>query len=180
MSRVRSIVFKLAAFFPFMLFSCLTAGLYGALHNQISYTVAPSYFHEFKFNQFAIDITRQNRIGAAWVGIQASWFMGAIIGLPVFLAALFVPKHAFIKTLWRTTLLVVGVTLLFSLGALAHAYLTLSPDALPSWTQNRALSKPLEFARAGRMHNASYLGGLVGIIAGLIYLSQVWYRHKQS
>ena len=39
--------------------ACLFAGIYGALHNQISYSVAPEYFTQFKFIQFQIPVYRQ-------------------------------------------------------------------------------------------------------------------------
>ncbi len=47
---------------------CLISGVYGMLHNQISYPVAPEYFHAFKFHQFAIPNGLHNRIGASMVG----------------------------------------------------------------------------------------------------------------
>ena len=47
--------------------ACLFAGLYGVLHNQISFTVSPEYFTAFKFHRFQIqDISP--RLGAAIVG----------------------------------------------------------------------------------------------------------------
>ncbi len=70
---------------------CLISGLYGMLHNQISYTVAPEYFHAFKFDQFAIPNGLHNRIGASIVGWQASWWMGLIIGVPILLVGLIMP-----------------------------------------------------------------------------------------
>ena len=40
------------AYFAFVLLAPLAAGLFGILHNQLSYTVAPEYFTQFKFIQF--------------------------------------------------------------------------------------------------------------------------------
>ena len=40
---------KLAWIPVLFLVACLFAGIYGALHNQISYTVSPEYFTQFKF-----------------------------------------------------------------------------------------------------------------------------------
>lgn len=178
--RLTSLIYKLAGLLLFLLFSCLSAAIYGAVHNQISYTVAPSYFHEFKFFQFRIDEPLQNRVGAALVGARASWFMGLIIGLPIYIAAaLFIKRERFLRSLLKATALVIGITLLFGLCALAYAAVTLSADNLPTWTEGRSLTQPLQFARAGSMHNASYLGGMVGIIAGLIYVSWTAIKNKQ-
>jgi hypothetical protein len=61
------------------------AAVFGALHNQLSYSVGPTYFTALKFDQFAIPPDTAPRLGAALVGIQASWWMGPLIALPAFL-----------------------------------------------------------------------------------------------
>jgi hypothetical protein len=58
-----------AALFPVLLAAgCLVSGAYGALHDQLSYTVSPDYFHPLKFDQFSIPSHLHNRAGAAPVG----------------------------------------------------------------------------------------------------------------
>ena len=54
---------KVALFPALLIVACLTAGVYGALHNQISYTVSPDYFHAFKFHQFGIPEGLRGRLG---------------------------------------------------------------------------------------------------------------------
>jgi len=135
----------------------VVAGAYGALHNQISYTVAPSYFHGHKFVQFGIPPEFHNRIGAAMVGWHASWWMGKIVGPPVILIGLFVPGW---KLYLSRTLIAMGVmvatTLFVGLAALAYS-VCMDPgvDA---------------FEHAGHMHNFSYLGGFLGILTGSAYV----------
>ncbi len=70
---------------------CLISGFYGAAHNQISYTVSPDYFHAFKFIQFEMPANLHNRLGAAIVGWEASWWMGVLIGIPILSVALIMP-----------------------------------------------------------------------------------------
>lgn len=72
---------KLALVPLLFLVACLLAGIYGAVHNQISYTVAPEYFTQFKFHQFQIDEAIPDRVGAAIVGWNAAWWMGIVIGI---------------------------------------------------------------------------------------------------
>jgi len=151
-------------------FACLLAGAYGVLHNQISYTVAPAYFHEFKFRQFGIDPAVQGRIGAGIVGFLASWWMGLVIGLPVYLGAVCVKgTRAFVAVYIKAAALVIAITLLVGLAALAHSFVTLGPDRLPAWMEGREISTPVAFARAGAMHNANYLGGVIGLGGAWIY-----------
>jgi hypothetical protein len=58
------------------------AGLFGALHDQMSYTVSSEYFAKFKFIQFhLLDPGVPERIRAAKVGFLASWWMGIPLGV---------------------------------------------------------------------------------------------------
>ncbi len=82
---------KLALFPVLLAAGCVIAGLYGAVHDQISYTVSPDYFHAFKFLQFNVPVHLHNRVGAALVGWHATWWMGVFIGVPVLLIGLILP-----------------------------------------------------------------------------------------
>ena len=156
---------------PLLMFSCALAALYGAIHNQISYTVAPVYFHEFKFRQFWIEPMFQNRQGAALVGAFASWWMGLVLGVPIFLVGLFIKGSSlFWRSYLKASCIVVLITLLVGLVALAVAYMTIGPDNLPWWMDGRQVSDPAAFARAGVMHDFSYLGGGIGACVGLGYM----------
>jgi len=158
-------------------FACVVAGLYGIVHNQLSYTVSPAYFHEFKFNQFRVDPAYHNRLGAGIVGFMASWWMGILIGLPIYIAALFIKgRRQFVYTYACSALLVVVTTLCCGIAALAISVFTIGPDSLPDWMSGRDVSSPVAFARAGTMHNFSYLGGGVGLVIGLCYT--VWQAWK--
>ena len=80
-----------------LLLGCLLAGCYGMMHNQISYTVSPEYFTKFKFRQFGIAPTLNERTGAAIVGWQASWWMGIAIGLFVIPAGMMIDSVSFLR-----------------------------------------------------------------------------------
>lgn len=148
-------------------FSCLLAGVYGAVHNQISFTVAPQYFYEFKFFQFQIPPKLQNRLGASIIGWRASWWMGLIIAVPVYTLCLFIKGiPAVIRAFAAAALTAVLTALAIGLAALLYGYLNFSPTDLPIWMEGRDVSDPVAFARSGNMHNFSYLGGLIGMVAG--------------
>jgi hypothetical protein len=152
---------KIALFPVLLLAACLIAGVYGALHNQISYTVAPEYFHSFKFIQFDIPRNLHNRFGAALVGWLASWWMGLIISVPVLFVGLILPGWKTYANRCFVAFAIVALTaLLVGLAALGLAGL-----------QGRT---PYDCALA--MHNASYLGGLVGIFTGSAYLVVARFR----
>ena len=158
--------------FPVLLIAaCLTAGVYGAVHNQISYTVSPEYFHVFKFKQFDIAPEYRNRFGAAMVGWYASWWMGFLIGVPVLLVGLIMPG---VRLYWNRSLqsfVVVAVTaLLVGLGALEYASMTVTEEMLSDYWIPDRVTDGLAFTRAGTMHNFSYTGGFIGIVTGSVFL----------
>jgi hypothetical protein len=151
-----------------LVFACIVAGAYGAIHDQISYTVAPSYYHEFKFIQFAIDSTLHNRFGASIVGWNATWWMGLLIGLPLYIAGLFIrDDREFCRQYLQSAIIVIATALLIGLAALAFAFMSIDEHHLPAWMADRPVSDPVAFARAGTMHNYSYIGGFVGLLFAL-------------
>lgn len=144
---------KLALFPILLVTACLFVGLYGGLHDQISYSISPDYYHAFKFNQFSIPVALRNRVGASIVGWYASWWMGLFIGVPVLLVALIMPdRRSYVTRSLVAFAVVVFTALVVGLSALIHA------------------SDRVAFDRVGTMHNFSYLGGGLGIITASIYL----------
>lgn len=152
--------------FPLLVgFACLLAGSYGMVHNQISYTVGPDYFHAFKFLQFRIPEELQDRTGAALVGWRASWWMGLVIGIPIAVMSLGIPLAALAHgAFFRASLLVLSITLGLGLVSLA-----VDPPMAHIRVPAQA-ADPIGFGRAAMLHNTSYLAGLIGLLIGLIYM----------
>ena len=149
-------------------FACCVAGLYGMIHNQISYTVAPEYFTAFKFRQFRISDTLPPRLGAALVGWQASWWMGALIGAPIGMATLFLPTLTQVVSVFlRVSLLVVAITL--ALGC-ASLLIPVGPDIIALIPIPQGVVDSRAFARAGLMHDSSYLAGILALLIGLAWV----------
>jgi hypothetical protein len=168
---------KLLLMPPLLALGCLIAGIYGALHDQVSYSASPDYFHAFKFIQFRISPHLHDRLGAAIVGWQATWWMGPIIGLPLFCVGLIISGW---QAYLRSVLTAYGVAVLtafaIGFGALATSYVLLTPENLPPFEFPEGVHDRVAFARVGIMHNFSYLGGVVGIITALTYL--IWARWR--
>src|SRR5580700_8579924 len=71
--------------FPAMLcialLGAVVAGMYGALHDQISYSISPEYFTKLKFRQFSYaDFGWPHRVFASEVGFLATWWVGLFAG----------------------------------------------------------------------------------------------------
>src|SRR5208283_2263623 len=69
----------------------LIAGLYGVVHDQITYSISPEYFTRLKFFQFHYaDVGLPPRYFVAEIGFLATWWVGFVAGW--FLARVTVPS----------------------------------------------------------------------------------------
>lgn len=147
--------------------TCLIAGAYGALHDQLSYTISPDYFLVFKFDQFKISPDLPPRVGAAMVGWLASWWMGIVIGPLLYILA---DKNSGPNS--RTPAMLRGLALLLVTtivcGGVALAYGWLTINHANVWPTHGGVRDSIAFARVGTMHAGSYLGGLLGLIVAWI------------
>jgi hypothetical protein len=153
----------------------LIGGLYGILHDQLTYTISPEYYTKFKFYQFGLmDIGNEAifpnpRIEVSAVGFMATWWMGLPIGLILGLVGL---VHKDNKQMFRSTLkaIVVTVIVAFATGLIGLAYgkLYLADTGVDWWLPDNLIDTK-NFIAVGSMHNFSYLGGLTGLIAGTMY-----------
>lgn len=166
---------KLATALALFLVALLAAGLFGALHDQVSFTVSPEYFTKFKFIQFGLlDPSVGQRLRVAWIGFQASWYMGIPLGL-------LVVRLAFIRRLppagmWRLGLrsfaLVLAITAAFALGGLAYGYFATATVHIGDYSQWYVPADIVQIRRylcAGYMHNAAYRGGAWGTIGFALF-----------
>ena len=166
---------KLSVLAALVVVAVLVAGVYGALHDQISYSVSSEYFTKFKFGQFGLaDLAWPDRIRTAMIGFAASWWMGVPIGVLVGGLGWI---HRDAARMWRVSLasfgVVVGVALLVGLGGLAWGFWATRGEIKSAdyagWFVPSDVTDLRRFLCAGWMHNASYLGGVLAIGAAWIY-----------
>ena len=157
---MRDLVPKFGVLLAIVFVGMLLAGLYGAFHNQLSYTVSREYFTEFKFLQFGLsDPAVPERVRASIVGFLASWWMGFPIGLLIGLVGLIQQGYKRMFTVSIKAMLVaIGFTLLFGLAGLILGSIL---------TSEHGSSR--RFIMAGLMHNSAYLGGIISIFVAWIY-----------
>ena len=174
---------KFSVFGLLVLFAIFLSGLYGIIHDQISYTVSPEYFTKFKFQQFGIaEMNLPDRVSASIVGFLASWWMGIPIGLLVGGCG-FIHSNSrrMLKISLMTFGLVIAITLLFGLCGLLYSYLQTNPINLAKykgWFIPKDVADLRRFLCVGYMHNASYLGGTLSIFIACIF--QVVVRIKDA
>ena len=167
----------LAPMLGYAVIGAIIAGLYGVVHDQITYSISPEYFTRLKFLQFHYaDFGFQARVFVVEIGFLATWWVGLIAGW--FLARIAVPAFPAEKA--RSGVLL-GFAIVFAGGSIAALAgfllgLRLGPEsALSNWqgfTTSLGVVDLPNFVRVAYIHNASYLGGLIGLIVALLHLGR--------
>ena len=166
---------QFAWMFLFGLAGALIAGAYGIAHDQITYRIGPEYFTKFKRIQFhyldpqapmPITVAKIGFLATWWVGFFAAWFMGRLT-LP----------HEPLRNAARRSGWGVLIMILTAIISATIAY-NISPTSfqdprMAHWTDmlnTYDITDPLAFIRVGYIHNASYLGGFIGLLGALLTL----------
>ena len=169
--------------FLIVLFTCpLIAGVYGMLHDQLTYTISPEYYTKFKFITFNVPEGMSERLRVCIVGFKAAWWTGVPIGLIMAPLGLI---HKDGRTMFQISIKAIGliilVTLVTGLAGLLYGNIFLSdlgPENLQFWFIPEGLSDKGNFIAVGSMHNFTYLGGAIGLVAASLYQLLMKKRYK--
>jgi hypothetical protein len=160
------------------LLGALMAGIYGIIHDQITYSISEEYFTKFKFYQFSYtDFGYSPRIRVIEIGFLATWWVGLIAGW--FLARYAIQHFSAkltIKYVLQGFAMILICAFLFGLFGFLFGFYWLHGKHLDSWHDWEADWGVIDlrsFAIVGYVHNSGYLGALVGLIGGMIYLRRL-------
>jgi hypothetical protein len=164
-----------------MLAGALIAGLYGAMHDQVTYSIGPEYFTKMKFFQFRwADLGFPPRVFVSEIGFLASWWVGLIAGW--FVARMTVTEESINLALRRAAAayaIIFGCTVAAAVTAYGLSRLRLAHASDPFWQEvgrQLQLTDPAAFFSVAYIHNGSYLGGALGTLVALFWL---WRTGKQ-
>ena len=151
----------------------VVAGVYGILHDQITYTISPEYFTKLKFDQFdyadfglppRVFVSQIGFLATCWVGFFCAWF----------LARRFVPRQTRRSALRQ---IAIGFAIIFACALLSagvgfgYGVWRGSNADYSSWRpmlNSLDIQDQWAFIRVAYIHNASYLGGLLGLVVALL------------
>jgi hypothetical protein len=166
---------RLPAMLTAALCGAIVAGVYGALHDQISYSISPEYFTKLKFHQFwYADFGWGDRAFAAAVGFLASWWVGLIAAwllARVGLARAFAERHWLL--VFKTFAIVAAVTIVAGAAAAFIGVLRTQNGDLQSWQLWQRSLDLLDlrgFVIVAHLHMGSYVGALLGFLVAAIYV----------
>lgn len=181
---------KVWVFLCIIFLAPLIAGIYGVIHDQITYTLSEEYFTKFKFHQFGFIPWGEAaqlpypRIQVSAIGFLATWWVGIPLGI---ILGLFGFTHQNKNRMLKVTLkaFLVTIFIAFLTGITGwfygYFYLGLQPKTyFHLWFfPQENLYNFRAFVAVGSFHNFSYLGGLTGLIAGLIYSAKKQAKDKK-
>jgi len=170
---------RLAIFLLTLVLLPQIAGLYGALHDQLSFTIAPEYFTRFKYDQFGFDPEwfGGHRATVAVIGFLATWWVGLLMALFIApLALMFKEPARMRKEIIRATYISLGIAMFSGLVGLAYGW---SLDNAPNgWYLPDGLSDPHAFLAVGSLHNFGYAGGVLGLCVAVTVM--VWRKQRMA
>lgn len=150
--------------------SSFIAGIYGIIHDQVTYTISNEYYTLFKFEQFRINewgiSNVRTKVGI--IGFLATWWVGLILGIVYAVISLFFNPNKVLKVSLKSILLNIGVTIFFGILGFIYGALYLKAENL-NWYIPEHTKNIQDFVNVGSTHNFSYLGGILGLFVGLYY-----------
>ena len=168
----------LPAMLGYALLGSLLSGVYGIIHDQITYSISPEYFTRLKFSQFHYaDFGFPPRVFVGEIGFLATWWVGLVAGWFVARMAVpaFPPRTA-IRHASRAFLTILAFTLTATVVGYVLGGLRLSNTDFSGWqgyADDLGILDLTSFVRVAYIHNASYLGGLVGLVSALVHLRRL-------
>ncbi len=154
------------------------AGMYGACHDQVSYSISPEYFTKVKFRQFFYaDFGLPERVFAAEVGFLAAGGVGLIAGWLLARAGLAElslnsQRHHVVKAF--AIVAVVGALTGFVGAVLGAAAAERDLSGWQSWQETVGIQDLRAFVIVAYLHWGSYVGAMLGVLGALIYVK--WNR----
>ena len=160
------------------------AGVYGVVHDQLTYTISPEYFTRLKFDQFAYARPADDspRIFAGTIGFLATWWVGAMTAWILWRVSLFREKRiAPLREMAPAFGIVFLVSFVIALGGYAWGRWRRGTGYDESWLDFTASLGVLDtpaFMTVAYIHNASYLGGVAGTVLSIVYLARARKRRQ--
>lgn len=154
--------------FGYALLGALLAGAYGIVHDQVTYSIGPEYFANFKFKQFHwANLGLGDRPFVSCIGFLATWWIGIIVAWV--LSRRMIPNQTG-KVACRKILqgFVIVFATAFLFGVIGFLFgLFRGPDAdYSNWNwafDEYEIMDQWAFIRVAYIHNAGYVGGVVGL-----------------
>jgi hypothetical protein len=151
----------------------MVAGSYGILHDQVTYSISSEYFTKMKFDQFhdanlglppRILVSEIGFLATWWVGFFSAWFI-ARVAVPAW-----PPAVAMRKCLAGFSIMLMLAFIAALIGYGMGVFHSNDDAYWNEYCQALGITDIPAFVRVAYIHNASYLGGLAGLVVAICFL----------
>ncbi len=153
---------RIFIFILLILLATALGAFYGAVYEQLTYTISNEFFTKMRFLKFGIEGDINERWEVAKIGIYYTWKVGLVIGILLSLVGLL---HSSNKKMFFVTLqsfaIVVATSMAFLLIALVFSKPTIETAIEINVVNKAAFNKVLS------MNNYTYVGGVIGMFIGI-------------
>lgn len=169
---------KLPVMIGITLLGGLIGGVYGMLHDLLTYSISSEYFTRMKFDQFShVDIGLPPQLFAAQIGFIAAGAVGLAAGWFVARTAVPVwPARVAMQKAMRAFLLMILIAATAAVAGYVIGLKTRIGGLL--WNDlctSLGVSNVPAFLQVSLIHSAGYVGALLGLIIAILHLRRA--RH---
>ena len=152
--------------------TCIGA-LYGAIHDQIAYSISKEFFSVLRFSNLEINPAQASRLDVAYVGFVKTWPVGLTLGFIIALVGLLHKenKHMF-KLSVQSFIFAMGIAFVF---AMISIVLPIGSDETANFQNIKDIAA---FLKVQRMNNYAHVGAIIGMFVGLGW--QVFHFKKNN
>lgn len=169
---------KFGVFTSFIFVAILLAGIYGILHDQLTYSISPEYFTKFKYRQFGFEPQwfGGHRQTVAAIGFLATWWTGLFVGISLGLVSLFFPDYKIMTAALKKAIrLILIIAFVAASAGFLYGKFYLAKSGVDWWLPED-LGDKSSFIIVGSIHNFSYLGGLLGLLVSIVYMISLLFQ----
>ena len=155
----------------------IIAGLYGIFHDQITFAISNEYFSKLKYQQFGyLNFVDSDRLKVSMIGFLATWWVGLFLGW--FLARWFLPHNSYSSArskIFKSFIITFITSIVLATASGVYVFLFGKSFNYLSWAQiikTYNIENSWAFVGVAYIHNASYLGALLGLLISLILVKR--------
>lgn len=164
---------KFRGCFSTIILCCIMAGTYGILIDQLTYTVSPEYYTQYKFPLYNINPYEfgGERMSAVVIGFLATWWTGLFIGAGLGLTGMiFEQRRERRRNLVVAVLIVLLTTIVMGIVGYFYGLVVEINEVVDQRILIQSLNDPIDFVLVGSIHQHSYVGAFLGLFLGISFL----------
>jgi hypothetical protein len=161
--------------------SIIISVIYGITHDFITSKISPEFYTKLTFFNFGIldDYSREFdgnwTFALIWVGFFSTWWFGLLTGLILGIVGMkYSEEKKLLNKTLKSILIVIGITILFGFAGYGIAELNPS-EIITNYNFPFEIEHKAEFNKVAKIHNFSYIGGIVGLIIGMLNQIKNWW-----